>query len=190
MTTTAQANSRKASQRTQPSRDLINRSGGEDDGTLIYRDERDRWEAHLSTDISGEASQCPTVPTPLDNVETFVRRFVVLPEAAYTAVTLWIAHCWLVEAADVAPLLHLTSPTRQSGKTRLLEVLDLLVPSGWLTARTTTAALVRKLDKDKPVLLLDETDEQAHAAAVVERLGHKVERPGSIEYRRCRERLS
>jgi Protein of unknown function (DUF3631) len=45
-----------------------------------------------------------------------------------------------------------------SGKTRLLEVLRLLVGEPWFTGRTTAAALVRKVDFSQPTLLLDEFD--------------------------------
>ena len=54
--------------------------------------------------------------------------------------------------------LSVTSPEKRSGKTRLLEVLRLLVANPWLTGGTTKAALVRKVDKDSPTLLLDESD--------------------------------
>ena len=45
-----------------------------------------------------------------------------------------------------------------SGKTRLLEVLELIVAKPWYTARVTAAVLVRKIDSAMPTLLLDETD--------------------------------
>ncbi len=46
----------------------------------------------------------------------------------------------------------------ESGKTRLLEVLRLLVANPWFTGRTSTAALTRKIDRSAPSLLLDEGD--------------------------------
>ena len=39
------------------------------------------------------------------------------------------------------------SAEMESGKTRLLEVLRLLVAKPWFTGRTTTAALTRKIDR-------------------------------------------
>jgi hypothetical protein len=47
---------------------------------------------------------------------------------------------------------------KRSGKTRLLEVLELLVARPWLTGRTSAAALIRKVDAEAPTLLLDESD--------------------------------
>src|SRR5262249_31014742 len=54
--------------------------------------------------------------------------------------------------------LQITSATKRAGKTRLLEVLEPLVARPWLTGRTSAAALVRKVDKLSPTLLLDESD--------------------------------
>ena len=45
----------------------------------------------------------------------------------------------------------------RSGKTRLLEVLRLLVHKPWFTGRVSGAALVRKTAKEQPTLLLDES---------------------------------
>ena len=56
------------------------------------------------------------------------------------------------------PYLAITSAVKQSGKTRLLEVLELLVDKPWLTGRVTAACLVRKVDHVRPTLLLDESD--------------------------------
>src|SRR4051794_14773707 len=75
------------------------------------------------------------------------------------AVALWTLHTHAFAAAEATPYLHVTSPERESGKTRLLEALDLVVARPWFTARTTAAALVRKLAAEPPAtLLLDETD--------------------------------
>jgi hypothetical protein len=52
----------------------------------------------------------------------------------------------------------ITSAEKESGKTLLLEVLNLLVANPWLTGRATAAVLPRKIDVDRPTLLLDESD--------------------------------
>ena len=94
----------------------------------------------------------------LEDVRKFISRFVVLSEAQAAAVTLWILHTHALDAADTTPYLSITSAEKRSGKTRLLEVLDLLVPKPWFTGRTTAAALSRKIDALTPTLLLDESD--------------------------------
>ena len=91
-------------------------------------------------------------------VERFIRRFVVLSNDQAAAVTLWIAHTHVIEAFDCTPYLQITSATARAGKTRLLEASEPLVARPWLTGRTSAAALVRKVDKESPTLLLDESD--------------------------------
>ena len=54
--------------------------------------------------------------------------------------------------------LAISSAEKRSGKTRLLEVLELLVARPWFTGRVTAAVLARKVDAERPTLLLDESD--------------------------------
>jgi hypothetical protein len=75
-----------------------------------------------------------------------------------TVVALWVVHAHAVDATDFTPYLNIYSAMLRSGKTRLLEILKLLVRNPWFTGRTTSSALVRKIDRFKPTLLLDESD--------------------------------
>lgn len=95
----------------------------------------------------------------LDRVGVFLDRFVVLPgESARIAVVLFVMHTWALEAATTTPYLVVASPERRSGKTRLLEVLALLVREPWHCASASPAAIFRKIEAVEPTLLLDETD--------------------------------
>lgn len=96
--------------------------------------------------------------TILDDVRTFVRRFVVLDDAQADAVTLWVAHSHVFDAFGVTPYLAITSAEKRSGKTRLLEVVELLVREPLPTANISDAALFRVIDAKSPALLLDEVD--------------------------------
>ena len=93
--------------------------------------------------------------TLLSKVEGFIRRFVVLTDHQAVAVTLWTVHTHAIEAFECTPYLQVTSATAEAGKTRLLEVLDCLVARPWLAQRTSAAVLVRKIDAERPTLLLD-----------------------------------
>jgi hypothetical protein len=73
-------------------------------------------------------------------------------------VAVWVAHTHAFLIAPATPYLNITSATKQSGKTRLLEVLELLVSKTWFTGRVTAACLTRKVDQVKPTLLRDESD--------------------------------
>lgn len=93
----------------------------------------------------------------LDAITGFIKRFVALTPAQAHLVALWIVHTHAKAASDVTPYLSITSTEKQSGKTRLLEVLEMLAHNPWMTGRTSAAALVRKVERGV-TLLLDETD--------------------------------
>jgi hypothetical protein len=88
----------------------------------------------------------------------FISRFVVLSQEQLITLALFVMETYVYQLFDCAPYLHITSAEKQCGKTKLLEVLELLVAYPWLTGRVTPAALVRKIERDHPILLLDETD--------------------------------
>ncbi len=95
----------------------------------------------------------------LEDVRAFLTRFVVFKdEHQPVALALWSAHTYAIASACTTGYLHVHSPEKQSGKTRLFEVLEVLVAQPWLVGRTSVAALVRKVAGDRCVLLLDESD--------------------------------
>lgn len=95
----------------------------------------------------------------LDDLRAFVCRFVAFPESTHAdAVTLWIAHTWAFDAAEATPRLSIQSAEKQSGKTRLLELLDLLVRSSLSVASISAAAMFRLIADGPTTLLIDEAD--------------------------------
>ena len=95
----------------------------------------------------------------LDELRNFIARFCVFPDDhCLTAVTLWAAHAHIVEHFHITPRLALLSPDPQSGKTRVLEVLDLLVPESMLSICASPAAIFRTLSQSQITLLFDEAD--------------------------------
>ncbi len=94
----------------------------------------------------------------LDDIVAFVQRFMVLELTAIHAVALWIVHTYVLDAFDITPYLNIHSPSKRCAKSRLLEVIGLLVTNTWKAIAPTEAVLFRKIDADRPVLLLDEID--------------------------------
>jgi hypothetical protein len=97
----------------------------------------------------------------LEDARAFIGRFCALPvEHAYTAVTLWAAHAWALEAFDSTPRLAFLSPEPGSGKTRALEILTLLVPWPMHAVNATPAALFRSVadPATRRTILFDEID--------------------------------
>jgi len=95
----------------------------------------------------------------LDTVHTFIKRFVAFPSpACIDTVTLWAAHAHMVEHFHTTPRLAMLSPEPESGKTRVLEILDLLTPRPMLVFSPSVAAIFRKLAQEQITLLFDEVD--------------------------------
>lgn len=93
----------------------------------------------------------------LHTVERFIRRYIVVSNAQACALVLWIAHTHAIDAAECSPYLHVEGQKR-SGKTRCLEVLELLVRNPVRTSDTTEAVLFELLSQRPTTLLLDEID--------------------------------
>jgi Protein of unknown function (DUF3631) len=95
----------------------------------------------------------------LNGVVKFLRRHVVLDDHQADAVALWIAHTHVLDAADITPYLSISSAEMRSGKTTLLELIEMLARDPWLTGSVSAATLARKIDQQPPpTLLLDESD--------------------------------
>jgi hypothetical protein len=78
----------------------------------------------------------------LNKVEIFLGRFVAYPsEAARIAHALWIAHTHFMEAWESTPRIAFLSPEPGSGKTRALEISELLVPNSVEAVNVTPAYL-------------------------------------------------
>jgi hypothetical protein len=100
-------------------------------------------------------------PEPLDQVHDFLGRFVAYPSPeAQVAHTLWIAHTHLMDAWESTPRIAFLSPEPGSGKTRALEISELLVPLPVEAVNVTPAYLFRKVgaQEGRPTILYDEID--------------------------------
>jgi hypothetical protein len=88
-----------------------------------------------------------------------LHRFVVWPgEPLRDFVALWILHTYVFDLFDTTPYLDVSSAAKRSGKTRLLEILAMLVARPWPVVEASEAVLFRKVDRDRPTLLIDEID--------------------------------
>jgi Protein of unknown function (DUF3631) len=92
------------------------------------------------------------------DVESFITRFVILPPRTALAVALWAIVTFCFDAFDALAYLSISSPTPRCGKTRLLEVLSLVVFNPVRTGNVSEAALFRFIETESPTLLLDEAE--------------------------------
>ena len=94
----------------------------------------------------------------LDEIESVVRRYVVLPAEAAVVTALWILHTHAIEAAQITPRLAIVSPTKRCGKSTMLKLLGALVRRPLAAANLTAAGLFRGIEAYEPTLLVDEAD--------------------------------
>ena len=121
------------------------------------------WTSPTGHNVCKECRKSMPSPTGLadllDGVDTWLRRFVVFPNAhGSVAVTLWIAVTHIVGTLDIAPYLLVTAPEIESGKTRVMEIAATLCHKPMFSSSMTAAVLFRTIDRDHPTLLLDEAD--------------------------------
>ena len=109
-------------------------------------------------DFVTDDNQCSGL---LDAIYKLAGRFIAYPsDAAHVAHVLWIAHTHLMDAWESTPRLAFLSPEPASGKTRALEISELLVPNAVEAINVTPPYLFRKVGDDdaKPTILYDEID--------------------------------
>jgi hypothetical protein len=106
----------------------------------------------------GPRPKFDTAEDVLNDIRAVFRRYVDMRNEQNAIVSLWAVHTHLIPILQFTPYLSITSAERESGKSRVLDLLAYLVPKPWKTERTSAAALVRKTANERPTLLLDEAD--------------------------------
>jgi hypothetical protein len=97
----------------------------------------------------------------LDSISDFLGRFIAYPsEHCRVAHTLWTAHTHMMEAWESTPRIAFLSPEPGSGKSRCLELTELMVPRPVEAVNVTPAYLFRKVGSEdgRPTILFDEID--------------------------------
>jgi hypothetical protein len=94
----------------------------------------------------------------LDALADIYKQYAVLPSGAPEALALWTLYTYVFDAADVNPRLQLTSPLKRCGKTRVLELLSLLVARPLPASNVSPSAIFRVIEQSAPSLLIDEAD--------------------------------
>lgn len=113
----------------------------------------------VRVEIPPEPPAFPSLGATLEAARAFNCRYVHFANAQQAiAVTLWEAHTHAVDAAECSPFLAITAAEMRSGKSRTLDVLSCLTARPWRAIVPSDAVLFRKIDRDRPTLLLDEAD--------------------------------
>ncbi|HKS72485.1 MAG TPA: DUF3631 domain-containing protein [Terriglobales bacterium] len=102
--------------------------------------------------------RCSTASDLLQAIEDFIGRYTQLPPGIPFVLALYAAFTHCFECFDAIPYLRITSPTRGCGKTRVLELLKLFSARAIMAAAISAAAFYRVIERDKPTLLIDESE--------------------------------
>ena len=94
----------------------------------------------------------------LRKIKRRIQHNVMMENEQALAVALWIAFAWTHGAATHSPILCVTSPEAECGKTTLLGLIQLLTPKGMLFVDTSPAVLYRMIEAWHPTLIVDEAD--------------------------------
>jgi|ERR1035437_966386 hypothetical protein len=95
----------------------------------------------------------------IPDIADLIKRYVVLPSDDHALVlALWVLHTWTFEQSRTTPYIYVHSADKQSGKTRLIEVLEILVRNPMRATSVTPSVMFRAIDTLRPTVLLDEVD--------------------------------
>jgi len=124
-------------------------------------------------DVQGQAIAFPP-PEPwatpvdgamlLDEMAALFGRYLILPPGGAETAALWVLFTYVHGQAWVrnSPILLITAPTKRCGKTRLIEILSVIVNKPLPTSNISSAALFRIVEKWSPTMLVDELDTFIH----------------------------
>jgi hypothetical protein len=99
------------------------------------------------------------LPTLLNELSTLFRRYIVFQNASDAdMLALWVVVTYAKKFFNIAPMVGVTAPSPNCGKTSLMRILGRLASRALLTISVTPASLFRVVDMLDPTLLVDELD--------------------------------
>ncbi len=104
----------------------------------------------------------------IHDLKTTIGSFIILKPEEALAVTYWIMHTHFIRAPaesqvfDYSPILNISSPEKQCGKSTLREIIGLWVKDPLTVMNASQASIFRVIEADRPTLLIDEADTFLH----------------------------
>jgi len=99
-----------------------------------------------------------TLAEALDEVSSILGRHIVLNDHQKHTVTLWLGWVHLHDMVEFSPILKITSPTGDCGKSTLLDLCSAFVPKPLTASSVSKAALFRYVDQHGAPMFIDEGD--------------------------------
>ncbi|WP_168564998.1 DUF3631 domain-containing protein [Crateriforma spongiae] len=86
----------------------------------------------------------------------FIGTYIVMPDDARIVMASWILASHIIDSFDRFPHLAITSPEKRCGKTRCLQLIELLSREAVMTSNMSPAVVYRLIEEKKPTLIMDE----------------------------------
>jgi len=100
----------------------------------------------------------------LREIQQAISRFMVLEGYQVKAVSLWILHTYFIKKPkeqqlfNFSPILHITSPEPECGKSTLFDILERLVNNPFVSMGASDASIFRRIELHQPTMMFDEFD--------------------------------
>jgi putative DNA primase/helicase len=95
----------------------------------------------------------------LAGIKRRIKQHVFMTDEAVLASSLWVMFAWVHEAAVHSPILLVSSPEPECGKSTLLGLIKYMTPRGETFSDVTAQVLYRMIEKWHPTMLVDEADD-------------------------------
>jgi hypothetical protein len=92
------------------------------------------------------------------DIEARILHHIAMPKHLAFVCSLWIGFSWIHVHATYSPILFVTSPERDSGKSTLMGVIEFLVRRSLSSVGISGPALYRSIEKWGPTFVIDEAD--------------------------------
>ena len=120
----------------------------------------------------------------LTGLSKTIGAYVIMSAHQRDAAALWAVHAHAHDLRDTSPPLVVKSPAMRSGKTKLVEMLERLVPRPLFISGITVSFLERAIEAHRPTLMIDEYDaltggDPALAEAARAQLNRSAKRRGA-----------
>lgn len=128
-----------------------------DKAVASARQKTDSGQANPFEDVRPAASPVNGAAL-MQELHDTILRFCVLPDHSAPLMAAWILHAWAHDAADISPVLAITSPEKRCGKTTAVSVLSALVPRPMHAVNISASVLFRVIEQYVPTVMIDEGD--------------------------------
>lgn len=106
----------------------------------------------------------------VSHIEDYLKDYVVFSEPYYALpLALWCIGTYCFREFDAYPYVIITSPTKRSGKTRLMEMLSFVCHNPRRMSSVTGPTFFRLIEQEAPVIFYDEAEKLNSEAATTER---------------------